>query len=81
MNITEARQKYIGKRFRVIHADRGTGTGFPYTIRDQEGICTNIEAYTCIIEGTRRSWFSYRIDIPGTHDKWFRHNEIEPVQN
>lgn len=78
MKLSEARQKYIGKTFRVKHADRGLRK--PYYIEDVTGKCTDIEAYCYRLPGRELQWcFRWRIDTP-CHDKWFLTEEIEPVE-
>ena len=77
MKLSEARNQYVGKRFRIKQAQRGYFR--PYVIDGEIGICTNIEAYWFEIDGKRKYIFRFRIDIPG-HVKWFSVKEIEPVR-
>lgn len=78
MKLSEARKRYIGKQFRIKHAERGS-LRMPYVIENEIGVCTNIDAYWYEDDGVKKYWFSYRIDCPGLHDKWFSAREIELV--
>jgi len=92
MKLSEAKKKYIGKKFRIKHAERGYFK--PYVIEGEEGICTAIKAEyfgaPVNLDELRESlpdelipkphwFFRWRIDIPG-HVKWFTSEEIEPVE-
>ena len=78
MKLSEARQRYIGKKFRIKHAERGTR--YPYVIEGSEGVCTHIESYWFEFKGERKHYFRFRIDCPDLCDKWFSAKEIEPVE-
>ena len=74
MRLSEAKKRYIGKTFRVKHAERGHY--MRYRIEDRVGVCTDIQATVC----SSGTYFRFRIEIPGTLWKWFSVSEIEPVE-
>ena len=78
MKLSEARKRYIGKKFRVKHAERGWY--YPYVIEDVTGVCTHIQAQAYGLDGQTKYFFRFRIDIPNIGDKWFSAREIEPVE-
>ena len=78
MKLSEARAKFIGKQFRIKHAERGYY--HTYVIENVIGKCTAIESYWYEIENERKHYFSFRIDSPELCNKWFSAHEIEPVK-
>ena len=90
MKLSEARRRYIGKKFRIVHAERGYYRR--YVIENEVGVCTDIKAYSfgpAEYDGQfppddpiykKYTFFKFRIDIPGIADKWFSVKEIEPVR-
>ena len=77
--LAEARKKFIGKKFRVTHAERG-GNYMPYYIENVVGVCTWIDSYWYEFEGKKRHFFQWRIESPGMYEKWFSTHEIELVK-
>lgn len=88
MKLSEAKRRYIGKKFRIKHAERGYR--WIDIIEGAVGTCTDIEMYwhgelenpadftSKII--SKRYFFKFRIDSPDTYYKWFSVNEIEPYK-
>ena len=90
--LAEARKKFIGKKFRIVHADRGLY--MPYYIENVVGVCTNVISFTVgapINMGDlknlpkelipkKRTFFKFRIESPDMYEKWFTAREIEPVE-
>ena len=87
MTLTEARKKFIGKKFRLtkdvpLHYEYDYGSGVPYAYipAGLEGLLTAITSNSFVLEGKVITYFEWRIDIPNCNKKWFSTNEIEPVK-
>ena len=82
MKLSEAKRRFIGKKFRIKHAERGSDTYRPCYIENVIGVCTNIEARTLLVPGTDKTmtYFRFRIESEDTNWKWFSTREIEPVE-
>lgn len=80
MKLSEARAKFIGKTFRVKHAERGYYKQF--IIEDVTGVCSAIEPAFFIFNGVQHCLFRFRIDAEGVPSswRWFSAREIEPVE-
>ena len=87
MTLTEARKKYIGKKFHLkedvpLHYkyDYGSGVPYAYIPAGLEGTLTAITSNSYVLDGKVITYFTWRIDIPNCDKKWFTTHQIEPVQ-